>query len=246
DLGFILVAMVSGRTLAMLSNRIIDAGIDARNPRTASRHIPTGRISRRQAKLWALISAVVFCLAALALNFWCFILAPLALVLLVVYPYAKRFTPYAHYILGGAQAIAPLGVFLAITATLSWEIVPFAVAVGLWVGSFDIYYAFQDVGFDRVEGLHSLPADFGEQPVMVAALGGHLLTGALLVCTCYIFNAGIWLVAATVVFTLALVAEHLIVQTRRELIGVAFFTLNGLLSVAYFVSFVVAFAWFLQ
>lgn len=239
DLGFVLLAMVSGRTLAMLCDRIIDAEIDARNPRTASRHIPTGRISSRQAKLWALIAAVVFLLAALALNFWCFILAPLALAWLIGYPYAKRWTPYAHYILGGAQAIAPLGVFLAITATISWEILPLAVAVGLWVGSFDIYYALQDVEFDRAEGLHSLPADFGERPAMLAALVGHLLTGALLVWTCYIFQAGTLLVVATIIFTAVLVAEHILVQARRELIGVAFFTVNGCLSVGYLVVVIV-------
>ena len=233
DLGFILLAMVSGRTLAMLCDRVIDAGIDARNPRTASRHIPAGRISPRQAKQWAMISAAVFFIAALALNWWCFVLAPLALAWLIGYPYAKRFTPFAHYVLAGAQAIAPVGVFLAITATISWEIFPLAVAVGLWVGSFDIYYVLQDVEFDRAEGLHSLPADFGEKPAMLAALMGHIATGALLLWTCYIFHAGTALAAATVAFSLVLVAEHVLVQARRDLIGVAFFTLNGVISVAY-------------
>jgi len=235
DLGFILLAMVSGRTLAMLCDRVIDAGIDARNPRTASRHIPAGRISPRQAKQWAVISAAVFFIAALALNWWCFVLAPLALAWLIGYPYAKRFTPFAHYVLAGAQAIAPVGVFLAITATVSWEIFPLALAVGLWVGSFDIYYVLQDVEFDRAEGLHSLPADFGEKPAMLAALVGHMITGALLVWTCYIFAAGAFLVWATIIFTAALAAEHLLVHARRDLIGVAFFTVNGLLSVAYLV-----------
>jgi len=233
DLGFILVAMVSGRTLAMLANRIVDAALDARNPRTASRHIPQGIVSPRQAGVWAVVSGVVFLLSALALNLWCFLLAPLAAVWLTFYPYAKRYTPYAHYVLGGAQAIAPLGVFLAITATLEWEALPLALAVGLWVGSFDIYYALQDVEFDRAEGLHSLPADFGEKPAMLAALMGHIATGALLLWTCYIFHAGTALAAATVAFSLVLVAEHVLVQARRDLIGVAFFTLNGVISVAY-------------
>ena len=240
DLGFILLAMVSGRTLAMLCDRVIDAGIDARNPRTASRHIPAGRISPRQAKQWAVISAAVFFIAALALNWWCFVLAPLALAWLIGYPYAKRFTPFAHYVLAGAQAIAPVGVFLAITATISWEIFPLAVAVGLWVGSFDIYYVLQDVEFDRAEGLHSLPADFGERPAMMAALVGHLLTGALLIWTCYIFATGAFLIIATLAFTAVLAAEHLLVHARRDLIGVAFFTVNGLLSVCYLVVAVVS------
>ena len=235
DIGFILLAMVSGRTLAMLCDRVIDAAIDGRNPRTASRHIPTGIISPRQAKQWAAVSAVVFFLAALALNWWCFVFAPLALAWLIGYPYAKRYTPLAHYVLAGAQAIAPVGVFLAITGTVSWEILPLAVAVGLWVGSFDIYYVLQDLDFDRAEGLHSLPADFGERPAMIAALLGHMATGALLIWTCYIFHAGALLVAATVVFAHVLFFEHMIVQARRDLIGVAFFTVNGLLSVGYLV-----------
>lgn len=233
DLGFILLAMVSGRTLAMLANRIIDAAIDARNPRTEGRHIPRGAVSLRQAAVWAVVSGVVFLLSALALNLWCFLLAPLAGAWLVFYPHAKRYTPFAHYILGGAQAIAPLGVFLAITALISWELLPLAVAVGLWVGSFDIYYALQDVEFDRHERLHSLPADFGVQPAMTAALLGHILTGALLLWSCWLFELGTAMVVVTVVFTLALIAEHLIVRAHKELIGVAFFALNGVISVVY-------------
>jgi len=240
DLGFILLAMVSGRTLAMLANRIIDAQIDARNPRTSLWHIPAGAVSVRQAKLWALLSAVVFLLSALALNLWCFLLAPLAAVWLILYPYAKRYSPLAHYILGGAQAIAPVGVFIAVTGQVSPEILPLAVAVGLWVGSFDVYYALQDVVFDRAEGLHSLPADFGERPAMMAALVGHLLTGALLIWTCYIFDAGTIAVLASCAFALALVVEHLLVRARREFVGLAFFTLNGIISVAYALTLVVA------
>ncbi len=240
DLGFILLAMVSGRTLAMLANRIIDAAIDARNPRTASRHIPRGVVTLRQAALWAVFFGVVFLFSALALNLWCFLLAPLAAAWLVFYPYAKRFTPFAHYVLGGAQAIAPLGVFLAVTAHFSWEILPLALAVGIWVGSFDIYYALQDVEFDRVEGLRSLPANFGAQPAMAAALIGHLATGALLLWSCYLFELGITMVVVTLAFTAALVAEHLIVRARRELIGLAFFTLNGVTSVAYSLAVVLA------
>lgn len=233
DLAFILLAMVSGRTLAMLANRIIDAAIDARNPRTESRHIPRGIVSLRQATVWAVISGVVFLLSALALNLWCFLLAPLAAVWLIFYPYAKRFTPFAHYILGGAQAIAPLGVFLAVTASVSWEILPLALAVGIWIGSFDIYYAIQDVDFDRSEKLHSLPADYGIQPAMAIALIGHIATGALLLWSGYLFRMGTAMAIITLAFTAALIVEHLIVRARRELVGVAFFTLNGIISVAY-------------
>ena len=233
DLVFILIAMVAGRTLAMLANRIIDARIDAANPRTASRHIPAGRVSIAQAQAWAAVAAAVFFLSALALNLTCFFLALPAAFVLILYPFAKRYTPLAHYALGFAQAIAPAGVFLAITGTLSWEILPLAAAVGIWIGSFDIYYALQDVDVDRAQGIHSLPARIGAERAMWIALAGHIVTGALLIWNARIFLLGDAVAAATIAFTALLVVEHFIVKLKPKLIGVAFFTLNGVLSVAY-------------
>lgn len=233
DLVLILIAMVAGRTLAMLANRIIDARIDAANPRTAARHIPAGRVSIAQAQVWAAVAAAVFFLSALALNLTCFFLALPAAFVLILYPYAKRYTPLAHYALGFAQAIAPVGVFLAITGTLSWEILPLAAAVGIWIGSFDIYYALQDVEVDRAQGIHSLPARIGESRAMWIALAGHVVTGALLIWNARIFLLGDAVAAATIAFTALLVVEHFIVKLKPKLIGVAFFTLNGVLSVAY-------------
>ena len=233
DLVFILIAMASGRTLAMLANRIIDARIDAVNPRTAARHIPAGRVSIAQAQAWAAVAAAVFFLSALALNLTCFFLALPAAFVLILYPLAKRYTPLAHYALGFAQAIAPVGVFIAITGTLSWQILPLAAAVGIWIGSFDIYYALQDVEVDRAQKLHSLPADLGVAPAMWIALAGHIVTGALLIWSARIFLMGNAVAAATLIFTALLAVEHVIVKMRPKLIGVAFFTLNGVLSVAY-------------
>ncbi len=233
DIVFILIAMVAGRTLAMLANRIIDARIDAANPRTAARHIPAGRVSVAQAQAWAAVAAAVFFLSALALNLTCFFLALPAAFVLILYPYAKRYTPLAHYALGFAHAIAPAGVFLAITGTLRWEILPLAAAVGIWIGSFDIYYALQDVEVDRAQGIHSLPARIGVVPAMWIALIGHLATGALLLWSALIFSMGTAVYAATIAFTALLVAEHILVKVRPKLIGVAFFTLNGVISVAY-------------
>jgi 4-hydroxybenzoate polyprenyltransferase len=154
-------------------------------------------------------------------------------VVLILYPYAKRYTPLAHYALGFAQAIAPAGVFIAITGTLRWEILPLAAAVGIWIGSFDIYYALQDVEVDRAQWLHSLPADIGVAPAMWIALMGHLATGALLFWSARIFGMGTAVIAATVAFAALLVVEHFIVKLRPKLIGVAFFTLNGVISAAY-------------
>lgn len=233
DLIFILIAMVAGRALAMLANRIIDARIDAANPRTAGRHIPSGSVSIAKAQMWAAVAAAVFFLSALMLNLACFFLALPAALVLILYPYAKRYTLLAHYALGFAQAIAPAGVFLAITGALSWEILPLAAAVGIWIASFDIYYSLQDVEVDRAQGLHSLPARLGTAPAMWIALAGHLAAGGLLLWSATIFGMGIAVSVATAIFTAVLVVEHFIVKLRPKLIGAAFFSLNGSISIGY-------------
>jgi len=233
-LAFIVIAMVSGRTLAMLANRLVDAAIDAKNPRTADWHLPRGVVSPHKALVWLAITAIVFLLSALALNLWCFLLAPLAAAYLILYPYAKRYTIWCHYVLGGAQAIAPIAVFLAVTGTMSWRIFPLAAAVGLWVGSFDVYYALQDYEFDRAEGLRSLPVAFGKERAKFLAMFVHLVSSALLIWTGFIFSLGAIFFTGTLVFTLVLIAEYFIVRLREDLTGFAFFTLNGILSLLYF------------
>jgi len=233
-LAFIIIAMISGRTLAMLANRLIDAAIDAKNPRTANWHLPQGLLSPHQVVVWIVASAIIFLLSALALNLWCFLLAPLAAAYLILYPYAKRYTIWCHYVLGGAQAIAPVAVFLAVTGTISREILPLAAAVGLWVGSFDIYYALQDYEFDRAEGLRSLPVAFGKERAKLLALLIHLVSGALLIWTGFIFSLGVIFFIGTLVFTAVLIAEYFIVRHREDLVGFAFFTLNGIVSILYF------------
>src|SRR5690349_21735873 len=163
DLLLITVAMVSGRTFAMAANRILDRKIDALNPRTKNRELVTGAVSLRTAWTGAGVSLAVLALAAGLLNPLCLILSPLAVIPLIVYPYAKRFTNYPHYVLALAQAVAPVGAWVAITGTFAgfgpaWLL---GVAVGLWIGGFDIIYACQDAEIDREIGVHSLPARFG-------------------------------------------------------------------------------------
>ena len=240
DLVFILTAMISGRTVAMLANRLIDAEIDAKNPRTMAWHLPAGIIKPRQLISWIVVSSAVFFLSAFLLNLKCFLLAPFALAYLILYPYSKRFTSACHYVLGGAQAIAPIGVFLAITGTISPVILPMALGVGLWVASFDIYYSFQDYDFDLKEGIHSIAVSLGKESAKTIALFGHILAGFLFLVTGLLFGMNKLFLLGTIALTIVLIIENLIVRFWEELVGFAFFTVNGFISIAFFVVTVIA------
>lgn len=236
DIFFIIVAMISGRTLAMLANRLIDAEIDKLNPRTRNWHIPKGLVSPGEAVRWMFISCLVFLLSALALNLRCFLLAPLAIIYLALYPYAKRVTSLCHFVLGGAQALAPLGVFLAITGQIPLAAIPFSLAVGLWVAGFDIYYSLQDYEFDIGQGLHSLPVKIGKKASTFVALLCHILVGLLFFFTSLIFHMGGIFALASFVLTLVLALEFLLVVKDERYIGVAFFSLNGFISIFFFLA----------
>lgn len=158
------VAMVGLRTFAMAANRIIDREIDARNPRTAQRELVTGAVSLKSAWTGALIALVVFLGAAALLNPLCLALAPLAVVPMVVYPYGKRFTNFPQAILGLAQAMGPVGAWLAISGAWSWEAAILGLAVGIWIGGFDLIYACQDVETDREIGVKSVPTASASRP----------------------------------------------------------------------------------
>lgn len=151
------LAMIGLRTFAMACNRIIDREIDARNPRTENRELVTGAVSVRSAWTGALIAVVVFLGAAAALNPLCLALAPIAVIPMVVYPYGKRFTNFPHVILGLAQAMGPVGAWIAITGAWSWDSVVLGLAVGVWIGGFDLIFACQDVQADRAHGVMSVP-----------------------------------------------------------------------------------------
>ncbi len=239
DIVLISLVMVSGRTLAMLANRLIDREIDLRNPRTQSWHLPSGLVSVSDVRLWIVLTAAVFLLSAFFLNLWCFLLAPVVIAYLTLYPYAKRYTPLCHYVLGGAQALAPLGVFLAISGKLSFDILPFAVGVGLWVASFDVYYALKDYEFDVREGIHSLPASLGKERAKLVALSGHLLAGLLFLVSATIFRMGTPFFYGTVVFIAVLLYEYYLVKKDESYVGFTFFTLNGIISVLYLLVTVV-------
>ncbi|GGU09013.1 MULTISPECIES: menaquinone biosynthesis prenyltransferase MqnP [Streptomyces] len=230
------VCMVGLRTFAMACNRIIDREIDARNPRTAGRELVTGAVSVRSAWTGAAIAVVVFLGAAALLNPLCLALAPLAVVPMVVYPYGKRFTNFPHAILGLAQAIGPIGAWIAVTGEWSWDAVILGLAVGVWIGGFDLIFACQDVQADRAHGVKSVPARFGIPAALWGARGAHVVTAALLVWYAVATDAGLFFWAGLLIVAVAFVYEHSIVRPHDlSRLNRAFFTVNGFIGMALFV-----------
>lgn len=237
-LAVITIAMVSARTFAMAANRIIDRHIDGRNPRTARRELVTGALSLRTAWTGAIVALVVFLACAAALNPLCFALAPLALVPLVVYPYGKRFTNWPHALLGVAQLIGPVGAWLGVTGTLrgsgpAWVL---GLAVGLWIGGFDLIYACQDTEIDRRIGVHSVPARFGVPFALRLSTVVHVVTFALFVWFGALVGLGwLWWIGLALTAA-AFVYEHAIVRADDlSRVNRAFFTANGFVGIVLFV-----------
>ncbi|MGW0551867.1 menaquinone biosynthesis prenyltransferase MqnP [Streptomyces altiplanensis] len=229
------VAMVGLRTFAMACNRIIDRELDARNPRTANRELVTGAVSVRSAWTGALVAVVVFLGAAAALNPLCLALAPVAVVPMVVYPYGKRFTHFPHAILGLAQAMGPVGAWLAITGEWSWDAVILGLAVGIWIGGFDLIFGSQDVQADRAHGVKSVPARFGVPAALYGARACHAVTTVLLVWYALATDAGAFFWAGLVIVTAAFFYEHTIVKPHDlSRLNRAFFTTNGFIGIALF------------
>ncbi|MEU5238549.1 menaquinone biosynthesis prenyltransferase MqnP [Streptomyces lydicus] len=230
------VCMVGLRTFAMAANRIIDREIDARNPRTAHRELVTGAVSVKSAWTGALIALVVFLGAAALLNPLCLALAPVAVVPMVVYPYGKRFTNFPQAILGLAQAMGPIGAWIAITGSWSWEAVILGLAVGIWIGGFDLIYACQDVDTDREIGVRSVPARFGIPAAIRGARGCHLVTTALFVWYALATGAGAFFWLGLLIVAAAFGYEHTIVKPHDlTRLNRAFFQVNGFIGIALFV-----------
>lgn len=229
------IAMVGLRTFAMACNRIIDREIDARNPRTAGRELVTGAVSVRSAWTGALVAVVVFLGAAAALNPLCLALAPIAVIPMVVYPYGKRFTNFPHAILGLAQAMGPVGAWIAITGQWSWDAVILGLAVGVWIGGFDLIFGCQDVQADRAHGVMSVPARFGIPAALYGARVSHVVTTVLLVWYALATDAGGFFWLGLVIVAAAFLYEHSIV-TPHDLsrLNRAFFTVNGFIGIALF------------
>ncbi|MFK4109750.1 menaquinone biosynthesis prenyltransferase MqnP [Streptomyces sp. NPDC002176] len=230
------ICMVGLRTFAMAVNRIIDREIDARNPRTAQRELVTGAMSVRHAWTGALIALVVFLGSAALLNPLCLALAPIAVIPMVVYPYGKRFTNFPQAILGIAQAMGPVGGWLAISGTWSWDAVILGLAVGIWIGGFDLIYACQDVETDREVGVKSVPARFGIPAAIWGARVCHTLTMALFVWYAALTHAGAFFWLGLAIVAAAFVYEHRIVRPHDlSRLNRAFFQVNGFIGIALFV-----------
>ncbi len=237
--GLILAAMVCARTCAMAFNRIVDRKFDALNPRTASRHLPTGQIALPGAVTLWLLSAAGLVVASFFLNSLCFYLSPIALLVICFYSFTKRFTHYSHFFLGLALALAPIGAWLAVKGThLSarevGQMLLLAAAVVLWLVGFDVIYALQDYEFDRSQGLHSLAVAWGPANALQAAFLSHMIMCGLLLVFGLLCGFRIAYLIGWFLIVGCLVLEHWIAR-RRSLnwINVAFFRLNVTVSTVF-------------
>ena len=234
QIAWIVAAMVGARSAAMTVNRIVDLRYDRRNPRTASRPLATGQLSVPFAWAFALLASALLVIAAWRLNRLALELSPVALAVLFLYSYTKRFTSWSHFVLGFCLGISPAAAWIAVRGSLDWRILILCAAVTLWVGGFDVLYACQDIEFDQSAGLHSIPMKFGISESLLIARGMHALMVGLLAWLASSFDLG-WLAWAGIAVVAALLAyEHSLVK-RDDLskINAAFFTVNGYISLLF-------------
>jgi 4-hydroxybenzoate polyprenyltransferase len=233
---WIVVAMVTARSAAMGFNRLVDAHHDALNPRTASRELPRGLMSRREALAFVVIASVLFVGAAWQLGPVCLALSPVALAIVFWYSLAKRFTSYTQLFLGLAMAVAPVGGWLAAGGRGGWEPWLLGLAIGAWVGGFDVLYACQDLEFDRAHGLRSIPVRFGVPRSLLISRGMHIVAVLCLAALApvsglgRIYLAGVAGVAGLLVFEQSLVSERDLSQVKRA------FDMNGYVGILYLVT----------
>jgi 4-hydroxybenzoate polyprenyltransferase len=232
---WIVVAMVAARSAAMAFNRLVDAPIDARNPRTSGRHIPARLLSARFGWGFVIVSSFVFILASRQLNELCFFLSPLALTITFVYSFTKRFTALSHLVLGFALGLAPAAAWIAIRGSLDIRILLLTAAVMLWTAGFDIIYSCQDYEFDQSEGLFSAPRIFGIAGALRLAKALHMGMILCLLALVYTLQLGVLSLAGVVAVSLLLIYEHSLVKpTDLSRVDAAFFTMNGWASVLFF------------
>jgi 4-hydroxybenzoate polyprenyltransferase len=240
DLLWITLAMVGARSLAMALNRLIDARIDAANPRTASRELPSGALTRTAVLAFCAAALVLYAVAVFELDPLVRWLSPIPVIAFVVYPYLKRFTWLCHLWLGAVDGLAPVGAWAAIKGELPWQAWALGAAVAAWVAGFDLFYALFDVDVDLEQGLHSWATRFGERGAFTGARTLHLLTIGLLVAAGIGLHVGVLYWLGVVAVGCLLLYEHRLVRPgdlRR--LDAAFFTMNGVISLAFF-AFVLA------
>ena len=237
---WIAVALVAARSAAMAFNRLADHQIDGANPRTRMRALPAGHLSRGFVTLFVIASSAVFALAAWQLNRLAFYLCPVALAVILIYSYTKRFTRWSHLVLGLAMGIAPAGGWVAVRGTLDRPILLLTAAVIFWGGGFDVLYACQDYDFDCASGLHSVPRYFGIARSLWIARVFHVITLVLLSTLVYALHLGPVAIAGVLVVALLLAYEHSLVSANDlSKLNAAFFIMNGIISMI-FLGFVTA------
>ena len=230
---WIVVAMVTARSAALGFNRLVDARYDARNPRTANRELPRGALSRFEAIVFVVVASFVFVFASSRLNPVCFALSPVALAIVFWYSLAKRYTTWTQLFLGLAMAVAPVGGWLAVGGGNGWEPWLLGLAIGTWVGGFDVLYASQDVDFDRRHGLLSIPVSFGVSAALAISRAMHVVTVLCLVALAFVtplgrlYLAGVAVVAALLAYEQSLVRADDLSQVKRA------FDLNGFVGILY-------------
>jgi 4-hydroxybenzoate polyprenyltransferase len=233
---WIIVAMIAARSAAMAFNRWADAAIDAANPRTSSRALPAGNLSAAFVVTFVLVSSGIFILAASQLNRLTLLLSPVALAVLLLYSYTKRVTRWSHLVLGFALGIAPAAAWIAVRGALDPRILLLTAAVTFWVGGFDVLYACQDFDFDCQAGLHSVPRYFGIPAALWVARAFHLIMVLLLVALLISFGLGLWAGVGVLAVIVLLIYEHSLVRADDlSKLNAAFFTMNGVISVLFFV-----------
>ena len=236
-LGWVTAAMIGARTCAMATNRVVDRLIDARNPRTAGRHLPTGALAVWELRLFAAAGAALMFLAAFMLNPLCLALAPLALVFLVGYSYTKRFTWTSHWILGFTDGIAAAGGWIAVRGAFDAPAFVLWFTLTVWIAGFDVLYACQDVDVDRAQGLHSVPARFGIAAALVTARVNHAFTAAALALLGWLAGLGFLYWAGWLAVLGLLAYEHALVSPRDlSRLDLAFFNVNGYIAVIVLVA----------
>jgi 4-hydroxybenzoate polyprenyltransferase len=235
DLVWITFAMLGARSLAMSLNRLIDARIDARNPRTATRELPAGLLSRGQVVAFSLLAFGLYLLACFQLAPIVRWLWPIPIVGFVVYPYLKRFTWLSHLWLGAVDGLAPVGAWVAITGRLPWEAWALGAAVAVWIAGFDLFYSLFDRDVDLQEGLHSVAARFGVRGAFLGARLLHVATVALLIAVGLGLHLGsLYWVGVAAVAVLLLYEHSLVRPDDLRRLDTAFFTVNGVISVVFF------------
>jgi 4-hydroxybenzoate polyprenyltransferase len=240
----VLGCMVFARSAAMAFNRLVDRDIDKKNPRTAVREIPAGLVSVNAARFFVLINCIAFVLCAYLINWTCFFLSPIALLVILGYSYTKRFTALCHFVLGLGLGLAPVGAFIAVTNQFYLIPILYGIVVFLWVAGFDIIYSLQDEAFDQEHKLNSVPSYIGQKRARLLSLGIHVITALLLILSAYLASAAYstlgflhWI--GTAIFVTLIFYQHLVIKRGGlEKIDLAFFTTNGLASLLFGLLFI--------